>query len=437
MKLQRIKSFALAATFAMAFAFPGKSGNLPVPDDCRIIDSICYKFDASTKTALVSTYMTEAAYRGKPWNDYFDYDGRNLIIPPTITIDSEEYTVVGFDNPIRNEMGTSRIDTVDIPSTIEVIPFYLFRDASVKTVFLHEGLKTIGGGAFKGQKGLTGIELPEGLEIIGDEAFMASGLKAIRLPNSLKQLGWNIFSDCQDLEEAVLPQGILEIPAGLFRYSSITSIILPAGVQKICSGAFTGSKLQSIEFPKSLREIESFAFSSTPLSSIKFNDGVETIDWRAFSDMNGDGLTITLPYNLKTIGQEAFLDSQVKEVIIQKNVQSIGENAFKGCPIEKVISLIEQPRYTPLPFQAFDDNVFLYKPLYVPTGLVEEYRRVIYWNKFYDIFEMDMSPLERVTMDNGTQRYYTIDGKELAAPEKGLFIIQKDGKSQKILKIRH
>ena len=49
---------------------------------------------------------------------------------------------------------------------------------------------------------------------------------------------------------------------------------------------------------------------------------------------------------------------------------------------------------------------------------------------------MDMSPLERVTMDNGTQRYYTIDGKELATPEKGLFIIQKDGKSQKILKRR-
>lgn len=434
MELHFIKTFALTATFALAFVSQGKSETLPVPDDCRIIDSICYKFDASTKKALVSTYITVPAYRGKPYNEYFEYNGRNLIIPSTITIDSDEYTVVGFDNPFRNEMWTERIDTVDIPSTITDIPVLLFRNVMIKSVILHEGLKTIGTGAFKNQKGLTEIELPEGLEIIGYEAFMASGLKAIRLPNSLMQLGWNIFCDCQDLEEAVLPEGILEIPAGLFCRSSITSIILPAGVQKICSGAFSGSKLQSIEFPESLREIESDAFSGTPLSSVIFNDGVETIDWRAFSGMNGEGLTITLPYNLKTIGQEAFLNSQVKEVIIQKNVQSIGEDAFKGCPIEKVISLIEQPRYSPLPFQAFDDNVFLYKPLFVPTGLVDEYRRVIYWNKFYDIFEMDMSPLDRVTTDDGTQRYYTIDGKELAAPEKGLFIIQKDGKSQKILK---
>lgn len=433
MKLQFLKTFAIAATFALALAPQGKSETLPVPDDCRIIDDICYKFDASNKTALVSTYMTEAAYRGKPWNDYYQYDGRNLIIPSTITIDSDEYTVVGFDNPFRNDMWTECIDTVDIPSTITKIPFLLFCNVKIKSVILHEGLKNIGGSAFKGQKELTEIELPEGLEFIGDMAFESSGLKAIRLPNSIKLLGKSIFSSCKDLEEAVLPEGILEIPAGLFSYSSITTIILPAGVQKIGGGAFSGSKLQSIEFPESLREIESSAFSSTPLSSVKFNDGVETIGWRAFSDMNGEGLSIILPYNLKTIGQEAFLDSQVKEVIIQKNVQSIGEDAFKGCPIEKVISLIDQPRYTPLPFQAFDDNVFLYKPLYVPTGLVEEYRRVIYWNKFYDILEMDMSSLDRVTTDSES-RYFTIDGREVAAPENGLYIIRKDGKGQKILK---
>lgn len=174
----------------------------------------------------------------------------------------------------------------------------------------------------------------------------------------------------------------------------------------------------------------------TSLSSIQFNEGLETIGYGAFSDLKGESLIINLPYNLKVIGQEAFKDSPVKEVMIQKNVESIGVDAFAGCPIEKVISQIEQPRYTPLPFQAFDDNVFLYKPLYVPTGLVEEYRRVIYWNKFYDILEMDMSPLERISADrqHDDAQFFTIDGRELAAPENGLYIIRKDGKSQKILK---
>ena len=431
MKLQFFKTFALAATFAMAFAFQGKSDTRPVPDDCRIINSICYKFDASNKTALVSTYKTFSA---EPWDRqdrYYTYNMTNLVIPATIDIDSQEYTVVGFDNPFF--YGSSP-DTVVIPPTIVAITNVGL--SNTKAIQLHNGIKEIGYRVFRGNSWLTEIELPDGLETIGDEAFEYSSLESIHLPGSVKNLGLRIFANCEFLEEVVLEEGIPEIPAGMFYRDPIASVSLPKTITKIGTQAFEECPLQSIVFPESLCEIGRWAFMGTSLSSIQFKEGLETIDYGAFSDLKGESLIINLPYNLKVIGQEAFKDSPVKEVMIQKNVESIGVDAFAGCPIEKVISQIEQPRYTPLPFQAFDDNVFLYKPLYVPTGLVEEYRRVIYWNKFYDIFEMDMSPLERVTMDNGTQRYYTIDGKELAAPEKGLFIIQKDGKSQKILKIR-
>ena len=432
MKLQFLKTFALAATFALALAPQGKSETLPVPDDCRIINSICYKFDASNKTALVSTYKTFSA---EPWDRqdrYYTYNMTNLVIPATIDIDSQEYTVVGFDNPFF--YGSSP-DTVVIPPTIVAITNVGL--SNTKAIQLHNGIKEIGYRVFRGNSWLTEIELPDGLETIGDEAFEYSSLESIHLPGSVKNLGLRIFANCEFLEEVVLEEGIPEIPAGMFYRDPIASVSLPKTITKIGTQAFEECPLQSIVFPESLCEIGRWAFMGTSLSSIQFKEGLETIDYGAFSDLKGESLIINLPYNLKVIGQEAFKDSPVKEVMIQKNVESIGVDAFAGCPIEKVISQIEQPRYTPLPFQAFDDNVFLYKPLYVPTGLVEEYRRVIYWNKFYDIFEMDMSPLERVTMDNGTQRYYTIDGKELAAPEKGLFIIQKDGKSQKILKIRH
>ena len=434
MKLQFLKTFAIAATFALALAPQGKSETLPVPDDCRIIDDICYKFDASTKTALVSTYATSPAEHGRPWEEYYDYDGHNLIIPSTITIDSEEYTVVGFDNPIRNFMWTAKIDKVEIPSTIEVIPEYLFKYADIQTVVLHEGLKIIGNNAFGNQPRLTEIVLPESLDSIGDEAFIGSSLKAVRLPDNAQKLGFNIFSYCKSLEQVILPSGIVEIPGGMFYATAISSITLPSTIAVIGKNAFMETKLEAIELPHSLRTIEEYAFFELPLSSIKFNDELEEIGDYAFAKLNGTDIQLCLPLNMKSIGQNAFWKSPVKEVVLQKNLQSIGEKAFAECPIEKVVSLIEQPRYTPLPSQAFDDNVFLYQPLYVPTGLVDEYRRVIYWNKFYDIFEMDMSPLESVTMDNGTPRYYSIDGKKLAAPEKGLFIIQKDGKSQKILK---
>ena len=427
MKLQFFKTFALAATFALACAFQGKSKTLPIPDDCRIIDEICYKFDASNKTALVSTYKTFSAERGQE-ERYYTYNMTNIVIPATIDIDSQEYTVVGFDNPFS--YGSSP-DTVVIPPTIVAITNV--RLSNTVAIQLHNGIKEIGDRVFRGNTRLMEIELPDGLEIIGDEAFEYTGLKSISLPGSVKKLGSFIFANCKFLEEVVLEEGILEIPAGMFYWDPVTSISLPRTVTKIGSQAFEKCPLQSIEFPESLCEIGRWAFMGTSLSSLQFKEGLETIDYGAFSDLKGESLIINLPYNLKVIGQEAFKDSPVKEVMIQKNVESIGVDAFAGCPIEKIISQIEQPRYTPLPFQAFDDNVFLYKPLYVPTGLVEEYRRVIYWNKFYDIFEMDMSSLDRVTTDSES-RYFTIDGREVAAPENGLYIIRKDGKGQKILK---
>jgi hypothetical protein len=352
----------------------------------------------------------------------------NLVIPATIDIDSQEYTVVGFDNPFF--YGSSP-GTVVIPPTIVAITNVGL--SNTKAIQLHNGIKEIGYRVFRGNSWLTEIELPDGLETIGDEAFEYSSLESIHLPGSVKNLGLRIFANCEFLEEVVLEEGIPEIPAGMFYRDPIASISLPKTVTKIGVQAFEECPLQSIEFPESLCEIGRWAFMGTSLSSIQFKEGLETIDYGAFSDLKGESLIINLPYNLKVIGQEAFKDSPVKEVMIQKNVESIGVDAFAGCPIEKVISQIEQPRYTPLPFQAFDDNVFLYKPLYVPTGLVEEYRRVIYWNKFYDIFEMDMSSLDRVTTDSES-RYFTIDGREVAAPENGLYIIRKDGKGQKILK---
>ena len=396
--------------------------------DCRIIDEICYKFDASNKTALVSTYMTFSAEPWKRWDEYYTYNMTKLVIPATIDIDSQEYTVIGFDNPFF--YGSSP-DTVVIPPTIVAITNVGL--SNTKAIQLHNGIKEIGYRVFRGNTRLMEIELPDGLETIGDEAFEYSSLESIHLPGSVKNLGLRIFANCEFLEEVVLEEGIPEIPAGMFYRDPIASISLPKTVTKIGAQAFEECPLQSIEFPESLCEIGRWAFMGTSLSSIQFKEGLETIDYGAFSDLKGESLIINLPYNLKVIGQEAFKDSPVKEVMIQKNVESIGVDAFAGCPIEKVISQIEQPRYTPLPFQAFDDNVFLYKPLFVPTGLVEEYRRVIYWNKFYDIFEMDMSSLDRVTTDSES-RYFTIDGREVAAPENGLYIIRKDGKGQKILK---
>ena len=390
---------------ALACVNPGNAETLPIPDDCRIIDSICYKFDSSAKTALVSSYKTKSAERGAPYELFFDYDGRNMIIPSTITIDSEEYTVVGFDNPFRNYMRETNIDTLEVPSTIEEVPADLCRLANVQHAILHEGVKTIGDRAFMREayyreglpisNYLQDIVLPEGLDSIGNEAFRGNALKKIQLPNSVNRLGTYIFSQCPLLEEAVLPEGIRTIPICIFNGTAITSIQLPSGIETIEEGAFRGIRLTSLELPSSLKEIGRAAFQNNPqLTSISFNEDLEVIGEEAFSNCP---LLASISFDkaLKAIGQGAFANpnghnvatASFMELVLPGNLTSIGEYAFQGCPLKSIVSDIEDPRSAPLPETAFDDSVFLYKPLYVPKGSVEDYRRVIYWNKFYEIYE--------------------------------------------------
>jgi len=409
MKKQIIKQTVLVTMLALACVNLGKAETLPVPDDCRIIDSICYKFDATAKTALVSSYMTESAERGSAYELFFDYNGRSMIIPSTISIDSEEYTVIGFDNPFRNYMTETKIDTLEVPSTIEVIPADLCRNATVEHAILHEGVKTIGDRAFVFErvgyyregypinKYLQDVVLPEGLDSIGDEAFRGNALKHIHLPNSVNKLGTFIFSECPILEEAVLPEGIRTIPICMFNGTAITSIQLPSGIETIEEGAFCGTRLTSIELPSSLKEIGKAAFKNNPLlTSICFNVGLEVIGEEAFSNCPRLA-SINLDEALKTIGQGAFANpnghdvaaEDFMELVLPRNLTSIGEYAFQGCPLKSIVSDIEDPRSAPLSETAFDDSVFLYKPLYVPKGSADYYKRTIYWNKFYEIYEKD------------------------------------------------
>lgn len=407
MTKQIIKQIVSVAMLALACVNLGTAKTLPIPDDCRIIDSICYKFVSSAKTAYVSSYKTKSAERGSAYELFFDYNGRNLIIPSTITIDSEEYTVVGFDNPFRNYMNETNIDTLEVPSTIEKVPADLCRLANVQHAILHEGVKTIGDRAFmrlsyysEGQPinyYLQDIVLPEGLDSIGDEAFRGNALKKIHLPNSVNRLGICIFSECPLLEEAVLPEGLLSIPICMFNGTAITSIQLPSGLETIEEGAFCGTRLTSIELPSSLKEIGRAAFkNNSQLTSISFNEGLEVIGEEAFSNCP-QLASISFDKALKAIGQGAFANpnghnvatESFMELVLPGNLTSIGEHAFQGCPLKSIVSDIEDPRSAPLPETAFDDSVFLYKPLYVPKGSVEDYRRTIYWNKFYEINEKD------------------------------------------------
>lgn len=76
---------------------------------------------------------------------------------------------------------------------------------------------------------------------------------------------------------------------------------------------------------------EQFLVSKFPyLSYIKIPETLEVIGYRAFMDTQCCS-EFVFPASLKTIAQEAFMGSNIKEVILPESVTDIGEEAFYGC----------------------------------------------------------------------------------------------------------
>ncbi len=72
-------------------------------------------------------------------------------------------------------------------------------------------------------------------------------------------------------------------------------------------------------------------FFATNINSIVIEEGVTTVGARAFWLRHSNVESITLPDGLISINGEAFLYSEITDIIIPDSVTTIGENAFYGC----------------------------------------------------------------------------------------------------------
>jgi hypothetical protein len=126
-----------------------------------------------------------------------------LIIPEGVQIIGE----LGQDDKLNKT-----VETIVLPSTLTTIgdgAFKYFKKITGFDLSHCAGLTEIGEWAFFGCSNLESVKLPDGLKVIGNNAFYGNNkLTSIKLPDSVQVIGEKAFEDCDKLTDANIPANI-------------------------------------------------------------------------------------------------------------------------------------------------------------------------------------------------------------------------------------
>ena len=357
------------------------------------VDGIYYNITDSEKLTV------EVTYRGSSDSEYSDEYTGSIILPETVTYNSQIYSVKNIgDCAFR---ACRNLISITIPNSVTSIGYFAFGDCyNLTSITIPYSVKNIGDDAFFSCDKITSVHIsdiaawcsikfgssysnplrhakllyidgkevteliiPYGVTSIGDYAFQyLSSLTSVTIPNSVTSIGEGAFCGCSKLNSINIPDGITTIDIGTFSYcSSLTSITIPNSVTSIGESAFCGcSKLNSINIPDGVTTIDRLAFygcTSLPvennvLYADKWAVGVDDNSLSQYTlkdDTKGLSSTfyecseltsITIPNSVTSIGESAFYYcSSLATIAIPNSVTTIGNHAFYGCSSLATISI--------------------------------------------------------------------------------------------------
>ena len=298
----------------------------------------------------------------------------HIIVPQKVTIDDEEYTVTGIASGAF--LGNSNIVSVTIPEGVTRIAYQSFRNCSnLTSVAIPNSVSVIGGYAFAGCGSLESVVIPKGVTTISERAFMSCGkLASIELPEGITSIADVAFYRCSSLTSFVIPNSVTSIGASAFEgCSGFTSIIIPERVESIGYKAFYDCiGLTSVDIPGSVVSIGYDAFWNCKDATIycgveskpdgwseNWNSDGGTVVWKTddltdfsfnitsvsgrtaqVTGYNGLEKEIVIPekvviddivYTITSIGEQAFMNSDIRTMVIPNSVSEICTEAFRGC----------------------------------------------------------------------------------------------------------
>ena len=288
----------------------------------------------------------------------------------------------------RNAFYTCSLQEIHFPDSVTTIETGAFQGTRLSKVCLPANLKTLEGSVFSSCEKLTEVIFPSGLTEIGPCAFSeCRTLQKVKIPQSVQRIGSAAFQGCKFLLDITIPAGVTKIERYTFDgCPNLIRVIFQPGIE-IESDAFRGCKrIDANGRPKPYEDkVTPAKLPSTfdadkviahlrdylGMDAEKAEDGGVRVTKRRYNekvDMYELNLAVTpmttpsgykvkgitlpegvteiadqafymawgleyieLPSTLRKIGEEAFDDTGLVEIVIPEGVTEIGEAAFHDC----------------------------------------------------------------------------------------------------------
>ncbi len=224
------------------------------------------------------------------------------------------------------------------------------------------GLTTLGDSVFAYCDFRTFV-VPENITVsFGNRAFAYNvNLTSFIVEGSCTSIGDYFFDSCTLLDEVILSADTKYVGSYAFKNcTGLTEIIIPQNTQTVCEYVFYGcTALQKVSVPSVVVTCKESGRDSTYTlySATRFFGSVPTT-LRTFAVTNSEKIhgnafqnmaqitTITLPYNIKQIGEQAFMGcSALTTIVLPEGLEELYDYAFYDCTQLTSITLPDSLRY--------------------------------------------------------------------------------------------
>ncbi len=280
------------------------------------VEGVNYEVDMETKEAMVIS--TPGAQGIIEISSSVIYEGERYLV-------TEIGDAAFFQQPVSQ---------VVIPETVKVIGEGAFFGTAIQNVIIPESVTTIKTAAFC-TSSLQRVDIPSSVTSIGEDSFSFTEIVGVSIHENLESIGNGAFRNIPLSSFITSSTTPLAINVNVFDDISLFEavLIVPEGAEEAYREASVWKDFGQVGFTHTLNkeginyEINSISKEATVVNSPSAEGEIEILRMVSYNDEI---------YDVTVVGEAAFLQLPIIEVVIPDSIASIESGAFFGTLIKEV-----------------------------------------------------------------------------------------------------